>query len=80
MSRPNWSRPLPRPLGIPGVMTLADVTALIERHLPRHFRDKTIWRHVADELKAAELGGDTAEVSVALRIALSLEGVACRPR
>ena len=40
MSRPNWSRPLPRPLVIPKVMTLktlADVRALM-RHLPRHSR------------------------------------------
>ena len=35
MPRPNWSRPLPRPLVIPGVMfsTLADVREPM-RHLP----------------------------------------------
>jgi hypothetical protein len=30
--------------------------------------------------KAAALGGDPAEVSLALRMALSLEGVECRPQ
>src|SRR5580704_13118393 len=62
LTRPNWSRPLPRPLVIPEVMTLvtlADVRELIERHLPaRHFRDKATWRVVAKDLKAAALGAD----------------------
>jgi hypothetical protein len=35
--------------------TLADVRALIERHLPAHCRDKAIWRVVAKDLKAAAL-------------------------
>jgi hypothetical protein len=50
LSRPNWSRPLPRLLVIPDVMqlrTLADVRALIERHLPAHCRAKATWRIVA---------------------------------
>jgi hypothetical protein len=79
----NWSRPLPRPLVIPDVMklvTLADVRELIEQHLPTHFRDKATWRVVAKDLKAASLGADPAEVSIALRMALSLEGVECRPQ
>jgi hypothetical protein len=82
LTRPNWSRPLPRPLVIPEVMklvTLADVRELIDRHLPAHYRDKATWRVVAKELKAAALGADPAEVSIALRMALSLEGVECQP-
>jgi hypothetical protein len=55
-SRPDWSRPLPRPLIIPTVMkiaTLADARDLIEQHLPQHFRAKTTWRYVAAKLKQA---------------------------
>jgi hypothetical protein len=37
------------------------------------------WQHVADDLKAATLGGDTTDVSVALRLVLMLEGVPCTP-
>jgi hypothetical protein len=83
LPNPNWSRPLTRPLVIPEVMklvTLADVRELIERHLPAHFHDKATWRVVAKDLKAAAQGADTAEVSIALRMALSLEGVECRPQ
>jgi hypothetical protein len=79
----DWSRALPRPLIIPGVMTLAtlaDVRFLIRKHLPAHFRDKATWRHVAAELDKAAAGGDAADVSVALRIGLSIEGVECRPK
>jgi hypothetical protein len=38
------------------------------------------WCVVAKELKAAALGADPIGVSVALRMALSLEGVECRPQ
>jgi len=82
MPRSDWSRPLPRPLEIPGVMTLAtlaDVRELL-RHVPKERRTLDTWRHVADELEAAARGdGDTVEVSVALRLVLSLERVQCLP-
>jgi len=83
VSRADWSRRLPRPLVIPSVMkltTLADVRELVGRHLPPHFRGKSTWRHVAAELDKAAAGGDTANVSIALRMALSLEGVQYRPK
>jgi hypothetical protein len=67
---------------IPSVMTLAtlaDVRELVGHHLPPHFRGKSTWRHVAAELDKAAAGGDTADVSIALRKALTLEGVECRP-
>ena len=71
-----------RPLVIPKVMTLktlADVRTLIKRHLPWHFRDKETWRYVAARLDAAARGGDVLDVTVPLRMVLSLEGVECRP-
>jgi hypothetical protein len=82
MARPNWSRPLPRPLVIPGVMklsTLADVRELM-RHLPRHARERDTCRHVADQLAEAARGGDVNDAVVALRLVLMLERVECRPR
>jgi fructosamine-3-kinase len=53
LPRPDWSRPLPRPIVIPKVMTLktlADVRALIERHLPAERRERPTWRYVAQQL------------------------------
>jgi hypothetical protein len=80
--RANWSRPLPRPLVIPKVMTLktlADVRTLL-RHLPDDRCTQLTWRHVADQLvQAARGSADTADVSIALRMVMSMEGVECRP-
>jgi len=80
--RPDWSRPLPRPLIIPDVLTLetlADVRALVEKHLPAEYRSKFIWRQLAGLLKRAPEGQqDVAEVSTALRIVLQMEGVKCQ--
>ena len=78
MPRPNWSHKLPRPLVIPGVMTLrtlADVRELIEKHLPTETRKKSTWQHVEAELKKAAAGTDPRDVSVALQMVLQLERV-----
>jgi 2-keto-3-deoxy-L-rhamnonate aldolase RhmA len=83
MPRSNWSRPLPRALVIPTVMTLRtldDVRELM-RHLPEENRSKATWRYVASQLdKVATETLDAAEVEIALRLVLMLEGVKCRPK
>jgi hypothetical protein len=79
--RPDWSRPLPRPLKIPTVMTLktlADVRELI-RHVPKERRQFSTWRTVEKALNEAAAGADPIGVSVSLRLVLSMEGVECRP-
>jgi hypothetical protein len=75
--RPDYSRTLPRPLAIPGVMeikTLADVRELM-RHLPKETRDKATWRYVADRLDEAARGADVVDVAMALRLVLEFERV-----
>jgi hypothetical protein len=82
LPRPDWTRRLPRPLSIPGVMklvTLADVRALLG-HLPQQHRDKTTWRHVADRLDEAARGAELVDLVVPLRMVLAMEGVQCRPQ
>jgi hypothetical protein len=81
MPRPNRSRSLPRPLSIMDdgkefvrLSTLADVRDFLKR-VPKATRAKDTWQHVAAELKKAAEGGDTTQVSIALQIALNLEGV-----
>ena len=77
MPRPDWSRPLPRPLTIPTVMdlvTLDDVRSLIG-HLPKETRAKSTWQHVEAQLKQAAAGGDTMKVSIALQMAFQLERI-----
>ena len=80
MTRPDWSRPLPRPLVIPGVMTLktlADVRKLLG-HLPKDVRAKSTWQHVAAELDKVARGGNTVDVSVPLQ--MGMERVEWRPK
>jgi hypothetical protein len=48
------------------------------RHLPAEHRERHTWRYVAAELERAAAGADT--VDVALRMALTLEGVECHPK
>ena len=80
--RPDWSRPLPQPIVIPDLMTLrtlADVRVLLS-HLPKDYRAKETWRHVAKTLDDAAGGGiQPREVAVVLKLVLSLEGIVCRP-
>jgi hypothetical protein len=73
--RADWSRRLPRPLVIPKVTTLrtlGDVRTFIERRLPASYREKEIWQIVAAKLAEASRVGDCADVSLTLRIVLSL--------
>ena len=76
MSRPDWSRPLPRPLTIPTVMTLstlADVRDLVDKHLPEQYRRKPAWKHVSSQLAEAAQGEkDLLEICVSLRLVLAL--------
>jgi hypothetical protein len=81
LSRPNWSRPLARPLKIPSVTTLktlADVRELVERHLPNGHRQRSTWQHVEKQLNAAAVGEvETIDVAVPLQLVLRLERVPC---
>jgi hypothetical protein len=59
----DWSRPLRRPLTIPGVMTLktlADVRKLLG-HIPKERWEVTAWRNVEKHVA----GADVVNVSVA---------------
>jgi hypothetical protein len=84
LPRPNWSRPLPRPLVIPQIMTLktlADVRELVERRLPDGHRQRSTWQHVEKQLNAAALGEvETIDVTVPLQLVLQLERVPCLPQ
>jgi hypothetical protein len=80
--RPDWSRPLPQPIVIPDLMTvrtLADVRTLLG-HLPKEYRAKETWRRVATTLDEAA-GGEIqpVEVTVALKLVLSMEGITSQP-
>jgi hypothetical protein len=82
-TRPNWSRPLPRPLKIPSVVTLktlADVRTLMQ-HLPDGHRERSTWQHVEKQLNAAARGEtETIDVAVPLLLVLQLERVPCLPQ
>jgi hypothetical protein len=60
------------------LVTLADVRELI-RHVPKERRDNPNWRHLSGELDEAAAGADTTQVSIALQMVLSLEGVEFQP-
>lgn len=81
-NRADWQRALPRPLVIPGVMTLrtlADVRALF-RHLPAERRDRDTWQAVARIVAEAAAGAaDVDQVDAALWLIFQLERGECRP-
>jgi hypothetical protein len=58
--------------------TLADVRLFVTQRLPKPYRDRPHWVAVARDVEAAARGGDAAEAAMALRVALLIEGVACR--
>lgn len=59
--------------------TLADVRELLG-HLPKDYRAKETWQHVAKTLDEAARGGDALDVAVALKLVLSMEGIMSRPQ
>jgi hypothetical protein len=85
--RPDWSRPLPAPLQIldddKPILTLAtagDVRDLIVKRLPEESRQKSTWQYVAGLALDAANGADSADLSIALRMVLLMEGIACRTK
>ena len=58
-------------------ITLADVRTLLD-HLPKETRARDTWQHVEAKLNKAAAGGDTAQVSIALQMVLTLESVEYR--
>ncbi len=79
--RADWSRPLPQPLVIPGLMTLttlADVRTLLD-HVPAEHREKENWRYVATKLDEAAHGASVVEAFAVLRTVLAMEGIVYRP-
>ena len=60
--------------------TLADVRELVEKHLPTEHRARHTYRYVGTLLAAARGEDDAADVEIALRLVLALDGVECRPR
>jgi hypothetical protein len=82
--RPDWSRPLPRPIVIPRIValiTLGDARALVERHLPAEYRAKHTWQYVTKLLDSAAHGdAEIGDAEIALRLVLAMEGIECRPR
>jgi hypothetical protein len=79
LAQPNWSRPLPRLLKIPGVTTLAtlaDVRELVEHHLASECWEPE-WHRVINRLHEAARGDDMTNLMVSLRLVLELEQIPC---
>jgi hypothetical protein len=79
----NWRRPLPRPIVLSQIpltlSTIADVRDLVHKRLPPAHKKKEVWQRVAVLTAAAARGELPAEeVTGALKMVLSLEGISCR--
>jgi len=73
----KWTYALPRPIDIPGVMTLktlADVQKLIGG-LPAATRAQSTWAHVSKQLDQAARSGSTVELAAALQIVMMMAGI-----
>jgi hypothetical protein len=49
VARPDWARKLPRQMTVAGVIkltTLGNIRDLIDRHLPKEFKNKDTWSHI----------------------------------
>lgn len=60
--------------------TVGDVRELIVIRLPGESRQKSTRQYVAGLALDAANGGDGVDLSIALRMVLSTEGIACRPK
>jgi hypothetical protein len=69
MLHPDWSRKLPRPVTISGVMQLKTLD------LPAQDHRRPSWRYVKAEITDAARSGDVVGASVALWMALMFECV-----
>jgi hypothetical protein len=77
VQRPDWSRKLPRPLTIPGVMrleALLDVRELLRQFSDEH-NSRSRWRYVERQITDAAASGDVSSASAALRMVMILEGM-----
>jgi hypothetical protein len=81
LSRPNWSRRLPRPLKIPSITTLKTLANVRElmKHLPKGHRERPTWRHVAKQLAAAADGGDINDAVILVAVGSAARASAVPP-
>jgi hypothetical protein len=81
--RPDYSQSLPRPLVIPGVMTLRTLADLREllRHLPTETKGKATWQKITALVDEVAAGSVTpADVAAALEMVLILEKIPFRQK
>src|SRR5271169_1784652 len=75
ISKPNSGAPLPIHGAIQRISTPDDPRRRVRdflKHIPKERRAFDTWQHVEAELNKAAAGADTAQVSIALQMALTL--------